>query len=97
MAKCLMDNCSKDAAHRGLCMADYTIALRLVKANKTTWNALEAAGRADKVKTSSKQAWFLASGTTKNALSDMQRPISQSRVIGGKCVHGNMPESCPIC
>lgn len=42
--KCLVTG--KDATTRGLCASCYSSAAALVKAGKTTWEALEAAGLA---------------------------------------------------
>ncbi len=43
--KCLREGCGRPAICRGLCASCYTTALRMVKNGKTTWEALEKAGK----------------------------------------------------
>lgn len=43
--KCLNPNCANKSAFRGLCNGCYRAAMSAVKANKTTWSALEASGK----------------------------------------------------
>lgn len=59
--KCLKPDCKKPASYRGLCNADYCIASRLVRDDKTTWDDLVKAGKALPVstkRTSRNQQWF---------------------------------------
>lgn len=41
---CLTPECDRAAHARGLCRVCYAVALREVKAGRTTWQRLEAAG-----------------------------------------------------
>lgn len=51
MSKCLRDNCTASAAngktYRGLCLKCYSSAKKLVDADKTSWEELEAMGLAE--------------------------------------------------
>jgi hypothetical protein len=67
--KCLFDGmgpqlneaCPEKASSRGLCKVHYQYALRLVSRGKTTWPALEEAGKAAPAQRvrSATTAWFL--------------------------------------
>jgi len=59
--KCLYPGCESAQKVRGLCQTHYQYALRLVKRGKTTWEALEAEGKALPAKRvhSSVSSWFL--------------------------------------
>lgn len=48
VAVCLTPECGKPGRTRGLCSRCYTVARRLVKDGRTTWDALEAKGRVSK-------------------------------------------------
>lgn len=61
---CLRPGCGRVAVTRGLCMADYNVARRLVEKRQVTWAVLEAAGRCGRSRGRARavtgaQAWFL--------------------------------------
>ena len=45
--KCLVPKCIWYSAARGLCKSHYNIALKLVRARKTSWKALELLGKSN--------------------------------------------------
>ena len=47
-AKCLRPDCTSKANARGLCTSCYQLAQQMVKAGQTTWEKLEATGKAIK-------------------------------------------------
>ena len=61
MELCLFPECKEEGKTRGLCGLHYQYAYRLVSRGKTSWTALEEAGKARKATRSSKyvSAWFL--------------------------------------
>lgn len=44
--QCIQQGCGHPQVHRGLCLACYRAASRLVRLERTTWAELEAAGEA---------------------------------------------------
>lgn len=69
--KCLNPNCQRGAEFRGLCRNCYAQASALVRQGKTTWPALEAAGKtlpgrkAGRIKTAdTTRNWLLLPTTT---------------------------------
>lgn len=65
--KCLVPDCSRGSGPRGLCPSHQATAKALIVKKLTTWEALEAAGKArPKVSVRSKiQRWFLDGLPTK--------------------------------
>lgn len=61
---CLNPTCGRDVYARGLCISDYQVATRLVRASRVSWEELEAAGKAIPSKgcgqRSDRTAWFLS-------------------------------------
>lgn len=57
--KCLNIECVALAQNRGVCLACYLCATRLVRQNKTTWEKLEAAGKVIKKENRDRVKWFL--------------------------------------
>ncbi len=61
--RCLRPACGRAIYSRGLCRSCYLTALRLVQAQRTTWDALVAAGKAKDTtmpgRRSSRVDWFL--------------------------------------
>jgi len=55
---CLREGCKRPAFSRGLCNPDYVTAARLVREGKTTWDALEKAGKSLPSKRGT-TSWFL--------------------------------------
>lgn len=47
---CLNPNCTRKAAHRGLCLSCYQTARRLVTQKRVTWQELEQRGKCLKSK-----------------------------------------------
>lgn len=56
--KCLYPNCTKVAGTRGLCNTHYGNAARFVREGRTTWAALETAGKATPSRNA--KSWFLS-------------------------------------
>ncbi len=67
--ECLNPGCKRDIYARGLCVACYGIACRLVREHKTKWETLEKAGHALKSSKSgrhnSQRTVWLMTGKTK--------------------------------
>lgn len=65
---CLRPACPGVVNSRGLCKRDYEVACALVRRERTTWAALEAAGKARPATKiaghGSRQVWFLENGAT---------------------------------
>jgi hypothetical protein len=58
--KCLFPECKNEGRARGLCTGHQQAAMKLVKANKVTWEQLEAAGKAKPKRARGKvSGWFL--------------------------------------
>jgi len=59
---CMRPGCDRVADSRGLCRPDYIRAAKLVRDGRTTWEDLEARGRALSKGSGSITRWFLDVG-----------------------------------
>lgn len=88
--KCLSKNCEREASCRGLCWSCYQTAIRLVRADKYTWEQFIEMGLALKGKRTTKDGAFTSS------VAEVKRKLDNNIRLVPEMVNSRMPIGQPI-